>query len=102
MSTKFAPLAIPPGVVSMPTKKMGSSNWAEVNLVRWTEGQLAPVGPQSQYDYSFASRCKRVHGWFDLSSVFHIAYLCERHLYVDTGGQLARFNRRFQGFAVRQ
>jgi len=88
VSSKFSPLAIPPGVVSMPTKKMGSSNWAEVNLVRWTEGQLAPVGPQSQYNYSFASRCKKVHGWFDLNYVFHIAYLCEQHLYVDTGGAL--------------
>jgi hypothetical protein len=89
MSSQFQPLEIPPGVVAKATKKMRSSNWAEVNCVRWTEGQLSPVGGQAQYDYSFASRCRRVHSWFDLDQVHHIAYLCEAHLYVDTGGALA-------------
>jgi hypothetical protein len=49
MSTQFRPLQIPPGVVAMPTKKMSSSNWAEVNLVRWREGQLTPIGGQAQF-----------------------------------------------------
>jgi hypothetical protein len=88
MSTKFQPLEIPPGVVAKATKKMRSSNWAEVNCVRWTEGQLSPIGGQAQYNYSFASRCRRVHSWYDLDQVHHIAYLCEGHLYVDTGGTL--------------
>ena len=88
MSTDFRPLEIPPGVVSKPTKQMRSSNWAEVNLMRWVEGQLAPVGGQAQYPYAFASRCKKIHGWFDLTQVYHVAYLCEQHLYVDTGGTL--------------
>ena len=56
--------------------------------MRWVEGQMAPVGGQSQYKFTFASRCKRVHGWFDANQVYRIAYLCERHLYVDTGGTL--------------
>ena len=72
----------------MPTKKMRSSNWSEVNLVRWSEGQLGPIGPQAPYGYTFASRCKRVHVWVDLAGVQHVAYLCEQHLYVDTGGAL--------------
>jgi hypothetical protein len=88
MSTPFQPLEIPPGVVAKPTKKMRSSNWAEVNCVRWTEGQLSPIGGQSQYNYAFASRCKRVHSWYGLDEVLHIAYLCEANLYVDTGGAL--------------
>jgi hypothetical protein len=88
MSTQFRPLEIGPGVQSKPTKQMSSTAWAEVNLVRWVEGQLTPVGGQSQYAYSFASRCKAVHGWYDLNAVYHIAYLCEQHLYVDTGGTL--------------
>jgi hypothetical protein len=93
MSTQFRPIQIPPGVVAMPTKKMQSSNWAEVNLVRWREGQLTPMGGQALLinpdgsDYRFASRCKKIHGWFDASE-YHIAYLCEQHLYVDTGGTL--------------
>jgi hypothetical protein len=96
MSTKFTPLEIPPGVVAMATKKMRSSNWSEVNFVRWREGQLTPMGGQAllvQADgasgtYQFASRCKRIHGWFDLAGEYHIAYLCETNLYVDTGGVL--------------
>src|SRR5580704_829331 len=96
MSSQFRPIQIPPGVVAMPTKKMSSSNWAEVNLVRWREQQLTPMGGQARIvqptgasgSYTFASRCKKIHSWFDLTSQYHIAYLCERHLYVDTGGTL--------------
>ena len=88
MSTKFVPIEIPPGVVANATKQMRSSNWSEVNLCRWIEGRLAPVGGQAQYTYSFASRCKRIHSWYDLQGVFYIAYLCESNLYVDIGGTL--------------
>ena len=97
MSTQFRPIQIPPGVVSMATKKMQSSNWAEVNFMRWREGQLMPMGGQSQFTnvvggvekYVFASRCKMIHGWYGLDGTYHIAYLCEANLYVDTGGTLA-------------
>jgi hypothetical protein len=88
MSTDFKPLEIPPGVVAKPTKKMRSSNWSGVNLMRWVEGQMAPVGGQAQYAYQFASRCKAVHGWYGLDQVYYIAYLCEANLYVDSGGEL--------------
>ena len=90
MSTQFRPIEIPPGVVAKPTKQMNSSNWAEVNLCRWVEGQLAPVGGQAQYNYAipFASRVKRIHGWYGLDQIYRIAYLCEANLYVDQGGTL--------------
>ena len=88
MSTAFKPLMIPPGVKAMPTKKVDSSNYSEVNMVRWVEGQLAPIGGQTRYNFTFASKCKAVHGWFDLGQVFNVAYLCEANLYVDRGGQL--------------
>jgi hypothetical protein len=96
MSTPFKPVQIPPGVVAQATKKMRSSNWSEVNFIRWREGQLMPMGGQSQFTnvvggvekYIFASRCKMIHGWYGLDGQYHIAYLCERHLYVDTGGTL--------------
>jgi hypothetical protein len=84
----FVPLALPPGVVTTPTKNMNSSNWAEVNLMRWVEGQLQPVGGQQQYAYSFASRCKAIHGWYGLDNVIYIAYLCETNLYVDKQGEI--------------
>jgi len=88
MSSRFLPLEIPPGVVSTATKKMRSSNYSEVNMVRWVEGRLEPVGGQSKFTYSFASNCRAIHTWYDLSGVQHIAYLCETNLYIDTGGTL--------------
>jgi hypothetical protein len=96
MSTGFKPIEIPPGVVATATKKQRSSNWAEVNLVRWRESQLQPMGGQAKLSnivggtemYQFASRCKLIHGWFGLDGVYRIAYLCELHLYVDVGGTL--------------
>jgi hypothetical protein len=55
MSTPFKPIQIPPGVVAMPTKKMRSSNWAEVNMIRWREGQLMPMGGQQRFSGSGAT-----------------------------------------------
>jgi hypothetical protein len=88
MSTAFKPLELPPGVKAMPTKKVSSTNYSEVNMARWVEGQLAPVGGQSKYNFSFASRCKKILGWYDLTQVYNVAYLCESNLYVDRGGTL--------------
>ena len=88
MSTQFRPLEIPPGVMAMPTKKMRSSAWAEVNMVRWVETQMAPVGGQSKYNFTFASRCKAIHSWYDLQNNYYTAYLCEQHLYVMLAGAL--------------
>ena len=88
MSTDFKPLTLPPGVVATATKKMQSTNYSEVNMVRWVEGQLAPIGGQTRYAFTFASRCKAVHGWYDLLQVYNVAYLCESNLYVDRGGIL--------------
>jgi hypothetical protein len=88
LSTGFKPLTLPPGVVAQATKKMQSSNYSEVNMVRWVEGQLAPIGGQSKYNFTFASKCKAILGWYDLAQVYHIAYLCESNLYVATGGAL--------------
>lgn len=85
----MTPMEIPPGVVSKPTKKMNSSNWAEANLMRWVEGSLTPVGGQEQLNYSaFATRCRKVHSWTSIDGQAHTAYLCEGHCYVDTGGTL--------------
>jgi hypothetical protein len=56
--------------------------------MRWVEGELQPIGGQAQYNYSFATRCKAIHGWYDLAGVYHIAYVCEQNVYVDTAGVL--------------
>jgi hypothetical protein len=88
MSTLFRKLEIPPGVVATATKQMNSTNWAEVNLMRWVEGQLSPVGGQSAYTYQFASRCRAIHSWFGLDQIYRTAYLCETNIYIDQGGVL--------------
>ena len=85
MSTGFKPLEIPPGVVFKPTGNMRSSNWSRVNLMRWVEGQMSPVGGQEQQSYSFASRCRAIHGWYDLAGDYYVAYLCETNIYIDDG-----------------
>ncbi len=93
LSTKFVPLTLPPGVVAAATKKMQSTNYAEVNMVRWADGQLPPagggqlmpIGGQTQYNFTFASRCKAIHGFYDLSQTYNVAYLCESNLYVARG-----------------
>src|ERR1700741_256165 len=89
MSTLFRKLGIPPGVVATATKQMNSSAWAEVNMMRWIEGQLTPIGGQAPLPYTFASRCRAIHGWVGLGQVFRVAYLCESNLYVDQDGVLA-------------
>ena len=62
LSTQFRPLEIPLGVVAKATKQVRSTNWAEAHLMRWVEAKMVPVGGQSQYNFTFASRCKKVHG----------------------------------------
>ncbi|HEY1878306.1 MAG TPA: hypothetical protein VGG68_00085 [Caulobacteraceae bacterium] len=88
MPGQLQPLEIPAGVVSMPTKRMRSSNWSEVNAIRWIEGQMQPIGGQEKINYSFASRCRKVHTWYDLTGQIYIAYLCETNVYVDKQGAL--------------
>ena len=38
------PLTIPPGVYRSGTELQSAGRWYDVNLVRWTEGAMEPVG----------------------------------------------------------
>ena len=38
------PLSIPPGVYRNGTELDSSGRWYDVNLVRWVEGMMRPVG----------------------------------------------------------
>ena len=60
---------------------MRSSNWSEVNCVRWSSGLTT-------YNYSCASRWKAINGFYGLDGQYRIAYQCEKHLYIDLGGTL--------------
>ena len=95
---EFQPLELPAGVVAMPTKRMRSSNWSEVNAVRWIEGEMQPIGGQETIVFyssagnpiaaPFASRIRKIHPWSDLQGRQNIAYLCETNVYVDQDGTL--------------
>jgi hypothetical protein len=87
-SGRMQPLEIPPGVVAMPTTRMRSTNWSAVNAIRWIEGQMQPLGGQEKLAYTFASRCRAIHGWYDLQGNYLTAYVCEQHVYVDKQGAL--------------
>ena len=96
MSTHFQPIEIPPGVVVH-----GHQEPAFVELDRdqfhalergpaHADGRAGAVHQRRRRrgEVSFARRCKNIHGWYGLDGVYHIAYLCEAHLYIDTGGAL--------------
>ena len=89
MSSKFYPLAIGPGVMSMPTKQVRSTAWSEVNLMRWREGAIhagrRPAAIHLQLRLTLQGHPRLVRHQPDLSI---IAYLCETNLYVDIGGTL--------------
>ena len=71
----------------MPTKKMSSSSWAEVNLVRWREGQLPRwavgrgsnlVGSVKNMCFASAAAESPVVGMELDGANIHIAYVGER------------------------
>ena len=95
MSTQFRPLEIPPGVVAKSTKQMSSTNWSEVNLMRWVEGQMGPVG--GRRDSAHQQRGLRLRLRLPLPSDPRLVrphrglpyrLLVRGHLYVDIGGVL--------------
>lgn len=58
------PLAIPPGVHSIGTDLDSSGRWLDVNLVRWQEGSLRPVGGWQLYTTTaLASLPRGAHSW---------------------------------------
>lgn len=79
-------IALPPGVINLPTKASNSAQWQEVNLLRWDNGRVCPVGGWEKFTYATpASRIRAIHGWIANDGVQYIAYLCEGHLYIDVG-----------------
>lgn len=83
----LVPVAIPPGVVTTPTKTSRSANWQETNLIRWIAGEMRPVGGWEKLNYpAFPSRVRAIHSWTTLAGQTATAYLCEEHCFVSLGG----------------
>src|SRR5262245_10400625 len=80
---------IPPGVVFEESRVRNKSNWRETHLSRWDGATILPV---QGWEYStfapFASPCRAIHRWVTNAGLRCTAYLCERHAYADTGGNL--------------
>lgn len=83
------PIDLPPGVVNVASSKKKTANWREVNLVRWDNNTMRPVGGWEAVDYTaFASRHRASHKWIANDGRSYIAHLCEEHCYVDSSGDL--------------
>lgn len=83
------PIDLPPGVVNIAAKTKKTANWREVNLVRWDNATMRPVGGWEAVDYTpFASRHRASHKWIANDGRMYIAHLCEEHCYVDEGTSL--------------
>jgi hypothetical protein len=82
----------PAGVTTLLSRNAKITNWRDSNLVRWDEGTtLRPVGGWEKQVYSgavFVSRVRKIHRWISLTGIIYTAFLCESHVYIDTGGSL--------------
>lgn len=66
------PLDIPPGVRRMGTDLQATGRWRDVNLVRWREGTIRPVGGwRIRVASAFASLPRALHVWEDNSADHH-------------------------------
>ena len=83
------PLDIPPGVVFEESRVRNTSNWRETHLIRWDGSTLLPIQGWEFTNFApFASPCRAIHRWTTNDRLRCTAYLCERHCYADTGGDL--------------
>lgn len=79
-------IELPPGVVNKKSLRSNQANWREVNLVRWEDGDMSPIGGWENTTYTgFASPIRAAHRWSDNLGRNITAFLCEKHCYVDTG-----------------
>ena len=85
----MVPIDIPAGVVNELAKSRRSSNWRETHLVRWDGNTVLPIGGWVQLAVGpFASKVRVIHKWMANNGIIYIAYLCERHVYVEANGAL--------------
>ena len=88
----------PAGVTTLLSRSAKVANWHDSNLMRWDDiTTLRPVNGWEQVPYPnlpgtsspFASRVRGMHKWVTQNGIYYTAFLCESHVYIDTGGTLA-------------
>ena len=68
------PLDIPPGARRIGTDIQASGRWRDMNLVRWREGTIRPVGGwRVRANNAFSSLPRALHVWQDNSADHHVA-----------------------------
>lgn len=85
----MTPITLPAGVVHTASKANKSTNWREVNLIRWTGDTVRPIkGWEDTGIGPFASRVRKIFKWADNALNEYVAYLCETNLYVQVSDEL--------------
>lgn len=78
----LVPLTIPPGVHRNGTDFESSNRWRDVNLMRWTDGSMKPVGGWSiRKATAFTGIARAMITWRDNSGAAHIVAATSSNLY---------------------
>lgn len=82
-------LDIPPGVYRNGTKYQAGNRWYDVNLVRWIDGTMMPVGGWQKFSTSaITGVCRGLFAWRDNQARKWLAIGTHSRLYVHDGGAL--------------
>jgi hypothetical protein len=87
----LVPLDIPPGVYRNGTEYESKGRWFDMNLVRWREGRLEPVGGWEQFDNTqsaFEGKARGILTWRGNDSGKYMAVGTNTKLYASQGGQI--------------
>lgn len=83
------PIQLPPGVVAKPTPAENSAFWREVNLVRWDNDVMLPVGGWANSGLTGPTyNIRAIHSWVTADGNEWTAYLTEGELFVEIAGEL--------------
>jgi len=85
----FVKLAIPPGVYRNATPYSAGPRWYDVNLVRWIDGALLPIGGWQKFSVApVVGTCRGLFAWKDNSADAWLTVGTSDRLYVHEGGTL--------------
>lgn len=75
-------LRIPPGVVRGESKASVPGRWYDVNLVRWSQGNMLPVGGWERTTQTpLGSVPRGAHVWLDLDGNRHMGVVCDAKVF---------------------
>lgn len=83
-------LAIPPGVYRNATAYSTGSRWYDVNLVRWVDGTMQPVGGWQKFENdAVTGTCRGLFAWKSNNAASWLAVGTSDKLYIHDGGGLS-------------